>query len=158
MPDNTNFGAKFSIDVTSLKAGLAEANRLIRESESNFRQTASALDDWTQCEEGLTARQQTLNNQIDVQKQKVDALTQQKQNLIDKMTAEGKSSEEISKAIDAVNKQIVNESKQLDKLKSDYDKNNQALDKFKEGNEKSASALGKLKKYNCRAGKEHGRA
>ena len=54
-------GASFSIDVTQLKAGLAQANRLIRESQSEFKAAAAGMDDWTKSEAGLKARIESLN-------------------------------------------------------------------------------------------------
>lgn len=44
MADDTRLGANFAIDTTNLKAGLAQANRLIRESESEFRAAAAGMD------------------------------------------------------------------------------------------------------------------
>ena len=88
---NENFGANFSIDITDLKTGLAQANRLIRESESQFREAAAGMDDWTESSEGLTARTKTLSDQIGIQEKKVAALVASKQEIIDKMKAEGKS-------------------------------------------------------------------
>lgn len=132
-----NFGASFSIDITNLKAGLAQANRLIRESESQFREAAAGMDDWTESSEGLTARTKSLTDQIGIQEKKVQALTQEKQRIIDKMKAEGASNEDISRAIDGVNKQITNESKQLDRLKGDLDKAEKALSEYDEAQEEA---------------------
>lgn len=129
-----NFGASFSIDISNLKAGLAQANRLMRESESEFRAAAAGMDDWTESSEGLTARTKTLTDQIGIQEKKVSALIQEKQRIIDKMKAEGASNEDIERAIDGVNKQITNESKQLDRLKGDLSKAEKALDEFSDGN------------------------
>ena len=69
-----NLGASFSIDVTNLKAGLAQANRLIRESESEFKAAAAGMDDWSGSQEGLEARIKSLNSITDVQKKKVGSL------------------------------------------------------------------------------------
>ena len=52
MPDE-NLGASFSIDISNLKAGLAQANRLIRESESQFREAAAGMDDRSKSQEGI---------------------------------------------------------------------------------------------------------
>lgn len=134
MADNT-LGAAFSIDITDLKAGLTQANRLIRESESQFREAAAGMDDWTESEEGLTARVDTLNDQIGIQEKKVSALVAEKQRIIEIMTAEGKSNEEIERSIDGVNKQITKESAQLDKLKGELSKSEDALESFKDGTE-----------------------
>lgn len=69
-----NLGASFTIDVTDLKTGLAQANRLIRESQSEFKAAAAGMDDWRKSEEGLTARIKSLNSQNDIQKKKIAAL------------------------------------------------------------------------------------
>ena len=79
---NERLGASFSIDVTNLKAGLAQANRLIRESESQFKAAAAGLDDWTKSEDGLNAKIRSLNDITDIQKKKIAALKQEYQNLI----------------------------------------------------------------------------
>lgn len=130
-----NLGASFSIDVTDLKAGLAEANRLIRNSESEFRAAAAGMDDWSNSSEGLSMRIKSLSDQVDIQKQKVNALVAEKQRIIDTMTEEGKSNEEIERAVDGVNKQITKESQQLDKLKGALDKSEKALDEFSESSD-----------------------
>ena len=76
-------GASFSIDVTDLKTGLAQANRLIRESESQFKSAAAGLDDWTKSEQGLNAKIKSLNEITEIQRKKVSALKQEYQRLID---------------------------------------------------------------------------
>ena len=82
MPGNTNLGANFGIDVTNLKAGLKTANALIRESESEFRKAAAGMDDWTKSQEGLEAKITSLNKISDLQKQKVEALKKEYNNLV----------------------------------------------------------------------------
>lgn len=135
MPDE-NLGASFSIDISNLKAGLAQANRLIRESESQFREAAAGMDDWSNSQEGLEARIDSLNDQIGIQQKKIGALVAEKQRIIEKMKDEGASNEEIERAVDGVNKQIERESKQLDRLKGELGKSEKALDDFnKETNE-----------------------
>lgn len=141
-----NLGAAFSIDVSDLKAGLAQANRLIRESESEFQAAAAGMDDWTNSAEGLQKRVDSLNNQVDIQKEKVAALVAEKQNIIDKMTAEGKSNEEIERAVDGVNKSIEREGKQLDRLQGSLKRNQSALDKMQESTDDAADSTDDLGK------------
>ena len=83
MPDNERLGASFSIDVTQLKAGLAQANRLIRESKSEFKAAAAGLDDWSKSEEGLNAKLKSLNQIAGVQGEAVRALQREYDRLID---------------------------------------------------------------------------
>ena len=78
-------GASFSIDVTQLKAGLAQANRLIRESKSEFKAAAAGMDNWSKSEAGLTAKLKSLNDIAAVQGKTVDAL----QSEYDRLIAEG---------------------------------------------------------------------
>lgn len=148
-----NLGASFSIDVTDLKAGLAEANRLIRNSESEFRAAAAGMDDWSNSSEGLSMRIKSLSDQVDIQKQKVNALVAEKQRIIDTMTEEGKSNEEIERAVDGVNKQITKESQQLDKLKDALDKSEKALDEFNDSSEDAGDSIEETGKNVDDAGK-----
>lgn len=76
-------GASFSIDVTDLKTGLAQANRLIKESQSEFKAAASGMDDWTKSEDGLKAKIKSLTDITEIQKTKVSALKSEYQRLID---------------------------------------------------------------------------
>lgn len=84
MAGSENLGASFTIDTTNLKAGLAQANRLIRESQSEFQASASKIDDWTKSSDGLSAKIKQLNTTIDLQQKKVDALKDQYQDLLNK--------------------------------------------------------------------------
>lgn len=136
-----NLGASFSIDITELKAGLAQANRLIRDSESEFQAAAAGMDDWSSSADGLKARIDSLNDQVDIQKKKVAALKEEKQRIIDKMTAEGASNEEIAAAVDGVNKSITRESKQLIKLKGELDKNTKSLNKMENSTDGAGDSM-----------------
>lgn len=75
-------GASFSIDVTNLKAGLKTANKLIKESQSEFKAAAAGLDNWSKSEEGLNAKIKSLNSITAIQEQKVEALKKEYQNLV----------------------------------------------------------------------------
>ena len=128
MAQNENVGAKFSIDITALRAGLNQANKLIRASEAEFREAASGMDDWKNSEEGLLAQQKHLNTQIVEQKKKIASLTSEKKKLVDQMKAEGKSTEEIAAATDEINKLINRETKALDSARDALEKNEKAME------------------------------
>lgn len=141
MPNNENLGARFTIDISDLKAGLAQANRLIRESESEFLEAAAGMEDWEKNAKGLTKRVKTLSKQFEIQQEKVTALISEKERIIKTMTEEGKSNEEIEKAVDGVNKSIQREGKQLDTLKKKLDQSKKNLDKFESAADDAADAL-----------------
>lgn len=77
MAESENLGAKFSIDISDLKAGISQANRLIRESESEFKAAAAGMDDWTKSEDGLIAKKKQLSKTLDVQNEVLHAYEKQ---------------------------------------------------------------------------------
>lgn len=121
MPNRETLGASFSIDVTQLKTGLAQANRLIRESESEFKAAAAGMDDWRESQEGLEARIKHLNTACDLQRQKVEAL----QGEYDRLIADG---------MDPTSAAAV-------KLRTDINKEKEALAKNEREVEKQKKAL-----------------
>lgn len=133
MPNNETLGASFSIDVTNLKAGLAQANKLIRESESEFKAAAAGMDDWTESQEGLEARIKHLNTACDLQRKKVDAL----QGEYDRLIADG---------LDPTSAAAV-------KLRTDINKEKEALAKTEKELEEHTQHLKNVQKYGEKAAK-----
>lgn len=140
MANDNFFGGGFSIDISNLKAGLAAANKLIRESEAEFKAAAAGMDDWSKSQEGLEKHVTSLNKMVDVQAEKVNALQREKERIISTMQAEGKSHDEIARAVDDVNGRIIKESNTLEKYKKELDKAESALDKFNNEQEEAAKA------------------
>ena len=144
MPNGEVLGSRFTIDISDLKAGLAQANRLIRESESEFLSAAAGMEDWEDSAEGLQKRVKTLSDQFDIQQTKVAALVAEKERIIDTMKAEGKSNEEIERAVDSVNKSIQREGKQLDTIKKKLKQSEKNLDSFASAADDTADAMGDM--------------
>lgn len=135
MAQNETLGASFSIDVTDLKAGLAQANRIIRESESEFKAAAAGMDDWRESEDGLTAKIKSLNSITDVQKKKVNALQAE----YDRMVADGL--DPTSKAAVELRTKINNETAALNKNEAELKKQKQALVDVKNASKETADAV-----------------
>ncbi len=129
-----NLGASFSIDTTDLKAGLAQANRLIRESESEFKAAAAGMDDWTASEEGLTAKIKSLNDVTELQRKKVDALQSEYDNLI------ANGLDPTSKQATELRTKINNETAALNKNEAELKKQTQALEDLENGTEEAGDA------------------
>lgn len=132
MAAGENLGAKFTLDISNLKAGLAEANKMIRQSESEFIEAAAGMNDWSKSADGLTLRVKSLNDQVDIQKQKISALLKVKEETIEKMKKEGASNDEIAASVDKVNSQLAKEQKQLETLQGKADKAGKELEEFNE--------------------------
>lgn len=134
MPNDETLGASFSIDVTQLKAGLAQANRLIRESESEFKAAAAGMDDWRESQEGLEARIKHLNTACDLQRKKVDAL----QGEYDRLVADGL--DPTSAAAVKLRTDINKEKEALAKNEKELERQTQALEDLGDAAEESADA------------------
>ncbi len=122
-----NIGASFSIDINNLKAGLNTANKLIRESQSEFKAAAAGMDDWRKSEEGLNAKIQSLTQVVSVQREKVSAL----KNAYQKELANGL--DEASDRAVQLRTQINNEEAALRANEKELNENKKALDNL--GNE-----------------------
>lgn len=131
---NENLGANFSIDTTDLKAGLAQANRLIRESESEFKAAAAGMDDWTASEDGLNSKIKSLNTVTDLQRKKVGAL----QSEYDKLIANGL--DPTSRQATELRTKINNETAALNKNEAELKKQTKALEDLENGTRDAADA------------------
>lgn len=134
MADNERLGASFSIDTTNLKAGLSQANRLIRESQSEFQAAAAGMDDWTKSEDGLNAKIRSLNQITDVQRKKVDAL----QSEYDQLITNGL--DPTSKEAVELRTKINNETAALNKNETEIQQQIQALRDLKNEQEDTGEA------------------
>ncbi len=132
---NETLGASFSIDVTDLKAGLAQANRMIRESESEFKAAAAGMDDWRESEEGLTAKIKSLNSITEMQKAKVNALQKEYDRLIDE------GLDPTSKEAVELRTKINNETAALNKNEAELKSQKQALKDMGDESKKAADAV-----------------
>ena len=77
MPDVNESTAKISMDITELKAGITEANRLIRLANSEFKAASSGMGDWEDAADGLSKTIQALNKVQDAQQTKLELLQQE---------------------------------------------------------------------------------
>lgn len=122
-----NFGANFSIDIADLKAGLKAANRMIRESESEFKAAAAGMQDWTHSQEGLEKRIKMLNDKAGIQREKVEALKKEYQRLIDN------GLDPTSREASDLRIKINNETAALNKSEAEIEKQTQALEDLSKG-------------------------
>ena len=135
MPDGERLGASFSIDTTALKAGLQQANRLIRESNSEFKAAAAGLDDWTKSEEGLTAKLKNLNDVADLQAKSVEALQKE----YDRCIADGL--DPMSAAAVKMRTDINKAKADLAKTQSETQKFTSKLEELKSGSNNAADSV-----------------
>lgn len=140
-------GSSFSIDITDLKAGLAQANRMIRESESEFKAAAAGLDDWTSSADGVSAKIKQLNTTTDLQRKKVEALQKE----YDRLIAEGL--DPASKEAVDLRTKINNETAALNKNEKELEQQTKALEEMGDESESAAKDTDKLTDSTKKTGK-----
>lgn len=128
-------GASFGIDITNLKAGLTQANRLIKESESEFKAAAAGMDKWSDSEEGLSAKIDSLTDITGLQQKKVDALKKEYQRLIND------GLDPTSAQAVKLRTQINNEEAALKKNQAELKRQTQALDDLKNASNEAGDEL-----------------
>ncbi len=147
MATEQRLGANFTINTTDLKAGLTQANRLIRESESEFKAAAAGMDDWRKSADGLTARNSHLSNTIDLQKKKVEALQKE----YDRLVAGGMNP--ASKEAVELRTKINNETTALNKNEKELKDNAKALEDLEESSKDASKSTKDLNDNTNKAGK-----
>lgn len=131
---NEVLGASFGIDITDLKAGINQANRLIRESESEFKAAAAGMDKWSDSQEGLEARIKHLNTATDLQRKKVDALQEE----YDRLIADGL--DPASREAVELRTKINNETAALNKNEAELKRQKKALEEVGDASDEAGDA------------------
>ncbi len=139
MANNEILGGKWTLDTTDLKAGISEANRLIRIADSEFKAAAASMGNWGSQADGLSAKIKSLSTIVDVQEQKVQALKTQHQSII-------ATSGEHSKAAQLLEIQINKETASLNKNKLELTQSKQAYQDIIEKTEETTKKKEALRK------------
>lgn len=135
-----NTTAKFTADISSLKAAMQQAQRQVKLVTSEFRAATAGMDDWTKSEEGLAAKLKQLNGILDAQKKKLAVLNAELKNA---EQTDGKGSAAADRLRTSINnlqasitkteKDIAQYNKQLEELPETMEDAGDAADKASEG-------------------------
>ena len=139
MANEELLGGKWTLDTTDLKAGLTEANRLIRIADSEFKAAAASMGTWGEHADGLSARIKSLNTIVDIQEQKVRALKEQHQQVAEAYGSNSKAAQDLEIVINK-------ESASLNRNKLELGETSTALLKLKDGSEALTKQKETLKK------------
>lgn len=135
MPGN-NYTIGAAFETGEFKSGVQELSRLIKVAESEFKKTTASMDDWTQSEDGLNAKQKQLNTTVELQNKKIKQLKDQLANVTSEAEGYASKMEELSakkkkltKDIESATKQYGENSKEVKALKKELSETNTALSK-----------------------------
>lgn len=124
--DSNYIGVAMGLDVTDLKAGLAEANKQIQLANSEFKAASSGMEDWTKSTEGLTAKVKQLDSVLTAQKSKLAGLQAE----YAKVAAEQGESSEAARKLQV---QINNQTAVVNSTQREFDNYSQTLKEAKDG-------------------------
>ena len=141
---NGPIGGKMSLDVSEVLENITRLNKSIKENESQWRQDASQMDDWSDSQEGLEKRTESLTKQIEDQRKKVQQAVKLKELYIEQY---GEESGEVAKANDKIiryQKELEKSQKELKGTKTSLDKLNKELGEQDTKADKAEKATEKL--------------
>jgi chromosome segregation ATPase len=120
MANNEILGGKWTLDTTDLKAGISEANRLIRLADSEFKATAASMGTWGNQADGVSAKIKSLTSIVDIQEQKVAALRNQHQQIVETSGAHSKAAQELEIVINRETASLNRNKLELDQSQQSY--------------------------------------
>lgn len=68
MPNNNETTTKFRVDISELKSAMQEAKRQISVANSEFKAISSSMDNWKRSTDGLQAKLNQLDANLNSQK------------------------------------------------------------------------------------------
>lgn len=144
---------KYSIDISELKKGITDANRKIKEAQSEFRAASAAMEDWEDTTDGLEAKLKSLDKVQEEEKNKF-ALVEKQLKLTNEQYGEN-SAQATNMRIKLNNQQAA-----LNKVVNEYSKYSQRLDDVRTAEKEATNAADDLadglEEANDAAGKTDG--
>lgn len=144
---------KYSIDISELKKGITDANRKIKEAQSEFRAASAAMEDWEDTTDGLEAKLKSLDKVQEEEKNKL-ALVEKQLKLTNEQYGEN-SAQATNMRIKLNNQQAA-----LNKVVNEYSKYSQRLDDVRTAEKEATNAADDLadglEEANDAAGKTDG--
>lgn len=89
--------SKVGLDVTEWKKGITELNAGTKKIETSFQASAALMDDWSSSSEGLKMRIESLNDELALQKKKLEILKNAYDDVVEKEGATSKAAQELAK-------------------------------------------------------------
>lgn len=117
---------KFKVDISELKSGISEANRLIRLAKSEFNAASDGMENWSESADGIQAKLEQLNKVLDQEKKKLDLLKEAHARVVEEEGENSKAAQDLQirinnqqAAVVKTEKSIKDYSAQLDKLEQE---------------------------------------
>lgn len=137
MAKDNIIGLAMELDVTDLKSGISEVNKIIKNSRNEFNSATAGLDKWSKSSEGLTAKLNQLDKQLSAQQKAVSGYKAE----IERVSKlEGDHSVQLDKLKEKLQKAEI----EVKKTESAISKYSKSLDDVTKENKQAESAFFKL--------------
>lgn len=123
MANNNVIGLAIGLDTTSLKAGLADANRRLKESNAQFKAATSGMDNFASSSKGLSAKLKQLNDNLSIQEAALAMMEEE-------YRKNHRGQNDMSAAAVKLRTQIANQQAAIGKTKRDLEKYTKALEEM----------------------------
>lgn len=120
MPEVGNLNVKVSMDQTGFQQGISALNRQLRIVQSEFKASSAQLGDFGKSTEGLKLKADSLTKQIEVQKQRVQALDDAYKKSVETKGVDAKATQNLEVRLN-------NAKAQLSGMENELKKTNQEL-------------------------------
>lgn len=137
MANDNVIGLAMGLDITDLKAGIKEVGKLVQQSRNEFNLASAGLDRWTKSSEGLTAKLNQLDKQLDAQKKAVNGY---KSEIARVSQLEGDHSAQLEK----LQAKLMRAEAEVKKTELSIQRYSDSLAEVTEENRRAESALGQL--------------
>lgn len=138
---NSETTVKLKADITSLKAQFQAASRQIKVANSEFKATASTMDNWNTKASGLEAKIKQLTTTLDAQKTQLKLLESEYEKTKTIYGENSAAADKVKISINNMEASISNTEKQLNGYKQDLSDCKNHSGKFAEQTEESTEAM-----------------
>lgn len=137
MSKSENPTTKFKVDISELKSGIQEANRLIKLANSEFKAASSGMENWSKSTDGLSAKIKSLTTVQDLENKKLDNLKEQYKLVVAEQGENSKGAQELAIKIN-------NQQAAVNKVTAELDDYKDALADLQDNSVENRTALEKL--------------
>ena len=132
-------GLAMQLDVSNIRQGVAEVNKLIKNSKQEFLNATAGMEKWSSTSDGLKAKLTQLNKQLDAQNKLVAGYKAEIERV-------NKLDGDHSRELDKLKEKLSKAETEVKKTQASIDKYSSSLDKAIEQEKKENSTLGQLER------------
>jgi phage-related minor tail protein len=133
--------ARIGLDDRGFQAGISKIQRSLKIVQSEFAHASSKLGDFGKSAEGLKLKTDTLNRQIELQRQKVEALARSYQESVDKKGLDAKATENLKIKLNYANAELNKMQRELQATTRELKEKSSAWYKLSESMDKAGEKM-----------------